>query len=646
MNRKERRTVQSQSSSKATDSAEAHFKLGYDLHLQRRYDEALMHYNRATVLNPDYADAFSNGGVIFQEMHRYEEALGCYDKTLDLKPDHFMAHNNRGIILQKTRRYNDAEISFTKAIALKPDYVEAYNNLGTLYHAMQRYDEALTCFDKSIALNPAYGPAYFNRGTLLKEMKRPDEALEDYKIAAELQPDIPYLTGDLLYVKMELCDWQHTQQIISDVAKAIEEGKPASDPFILLSTPLSIAYQQKAAQIYIQNKFPASNAPLWKGERYTHERIHIGYFSSDFRTHALSYLMAEYFEIHDRSKFEVTAFALGPSSDDAVRARLQNAFEHLIDISAMSDREVAMLARSREIDIAVDLNGFTTHARTGIFAMRPAPVQISYMGYPATMGSPYIDYIVADKTVIPEENGNFFSEKIIRLPDTYWVTDSTRKLPAKQFTRAEAGLPEEAFVFCCFNNSYKISPDAFDIWMRLLLKVEGSVLWLLETSQTAKDALRHEAEARGVSGTRIIFAPRMSIDDHLARHRLADLFLDTLYYNAHTTASDALKMDLPIVTCIGNTFPSRVAASLLQAAHMPELITHSHAEYEALALELATNPQKLAAIKQKLAENQATCPLFDTKRFTKNMEKAFVKIWEHQQAGLPPNHIYIDKDHE
>jgi predicted O-linked N-acetylglucosamine transferase (SPINDLY family) len=366
----------------------------------------------------------------------------------------------------------------------------------------------------------------------------------------------------------------------------------------------------------------------------------VGYFSADFKNHPVAFLIAELFEIHDRSQFETYAFSLAEGADE-MRGRLHKAFDHFIDAEARSDVEIAQVARDLGIDIAVDLSGFTQDSRTGIFAHRAAPIQVNYLGYPGTMGADYIDYIIADKTLIPPQSQQFYSEKIVYLPNSYQVNDRGRLISVRQFTRTELGLPENGFVFCCFNNNFKILPATFDGWMRILKSVKGSVLWLFQDNPRAVDNLRCEALNRGVEASRLIFAERMPLAEHLARHRQADLFLDTLPYNAHTTTSDALWTGLPVLTLMGESFASRVAASLLNAIGLPELITSSQEEYEALAIELALNPKKLADTKLKLANNRLTAPLFDTPLFAKNLEAAYIEIYKKYQADLQPEHMSV-----
>ena len=422
-----------------------------------------------------------------------------------------------------------------------------------------------------------------------------------------IDPGLEYLEGNRLYAKQIICDWDGLDADAARLVSAVRSGRPATDPFYLLATPSSPADQLQCAALYVGNR--PSFPPLWRGEVYSHDRIRIAYLSADFHEHATAYLMAGLFEHHDRSQFEITAVSFGPDDNSQVRRRISQACDHFLDVRNSGDAEIAELIRRREIDIAVDLKGFTANSRPDILSRRPAPIQANYLGYPGTMGAPYIDYILADATIIPEDQFVFYSEKVIWLPDSYQVNDDKRLISEHTPGRLACGLPEQAFVYCCFNNPFKLNPGMFDIWMRLLKAAEGSVLWLFEGSSSSsadicRENLCREAATRGVARDRLVFAAKTNLPDHLARHRLADLFLDTLPYNAHTTASDALWAGLPVVTCLGSTFAGRVSASLLNAAGLPELVAHSLEDYEALARDLARDPAWLAAMRAKLARNR------------------------------------------
>jgi predicted O-linked N-acetylglucosamine transferase (SPINDLY family) len=429
---------------------------------------------------------------------------------------------------------------------------------------------------------------------------------------------------------------------LNELEAFIQKDKKVTPPFAVLGLVDNLYVQMKASRVYVNEKYPASN---FLNERQTlaqNGKIRVGYYSADFHNHATSFLMAELFEAHDKKIFELYGFYFGPKQQDEMRVRVSAEFDHFFDVNNKSDHEIALMSRDIGIDIAVDLKGFTKYYRMGIFSDRAAPIQISYLGYPGTSAAPYFDYLVADKTLIPQESQRYYSEKIIYMPHSYQVNDSKRKISSKLFTRQELGLPESGFVFCCFNNNYKITPPTFDVWMRLLKKVSGSVLWLLEDNPTAARNLRKEAELRGIDSARLVFAPRMKLDEHLARHRAADLFIDTLPYNAHTTASDALWAGLPVLTQMGQSFAARVAASLLNAMDLPELITKTQEEYESKAIELANDPLRLTQIKKKLEQNRETSPLFNGRLFARHIEAAYQEIHRRHLNGEKPDHIYIE----
>jgi len=446
--------------------------------------------------------------------------------------------------------------------------------------------------------------------------------------------------GDLLYTKMHLCLWDDLDNHLHKLENKINKGENAISPFPLLALIDDPEIQRKNSEIYANEKYPQSDV-LPKIKRYPrHKKIRIGYFSADFRDHPVSHLTAELYELHDRERFEIHAFYFGPEMEDEMNLRIKVGVDQFHDVRRMSYEDAAMLARSFEIDIAVDLGGFTQLARTGIFAMSVAPIQISYIGYLGTMGANYYDYLVADQTIIPEENQKYYSEKIAFL-QSYQVNDSTQSLPTTVLTREDIGIPETGFIFCCFNNAFKITPATFDSWARILKQVDGSVLIIYISRESAKTNLTQEIALKGIDPNRLIFGERLPIPEYLARYRLADLFLDTHPYNAGTTASDALRMGLPVLTCIGRSFASRMAASLLNAINLPELITTTQEQYESLAIELATNPEKLQIIKDKLVDNLATAPLYDTPLFTRHLESAYVTMYDRYQQELDPDHIYV-----
>ena len=626
------------------DYADAYYNHGLTLQNLKRLNEALASYDRAIALKPDDADAYYNRGNVLRWLKLMDEALASYDRAVALKPDYAAAHTNRGVILTSLRQFDEALASYDRAIALKPDYAAAHTNRGVILTSLRQFDEALASYDRAIALKPDYAEAHSNRGATLQDLKRVDEALASYDRAIALKPDIDFILGHSLHTKMHLCIWDDLANNLNELTHKINNGKKATAPFAMLGLLDDPELQRKAAEIYVNEKYPASHV-LPKINRYLqHSKIRVGYFSADFRSHPVASLTAELYETHDRNHFEIHAFSFGPDTHDELNLRIKAGVDHFHEVRIMSEKEVAILSRNLEIDIAVDLGGFTTGCRTDIFAMRAAPIQVNYLGYPSTMTANYMDYLAADRTIIPEEKQQYYSEKIVYLPNSFMVNDTKNKISKRIFTRAETGLPVNAFVFCCFNNHYKITPQTFIGWMRILLEVDGSVLWLPEGNSIAVHSLKKEAKKQGIDENRLIFAPRTPLmEDHLNRLQLADLFLDTLPYNAHATTSDALRMGLPVLTCIGHSFTSRVAASLLNAVNVPELITATQEQYEALAIDLATHPEKLKKIKDKLGYNLPTAPLYDTPLFTRHLESAYLTMYDRYQKGLSPEHIYVEQ---
>jgi protein O-GlcNAc transferase len=624
------------------DFVEALVNRGRTLSDLKRFDEALAAYDRALMLKPDLAEACCGRGNVFIEIKQYNDASAAYDRALMLKPDLAEAWLGRGNVFAKIKQYNDALAAYDRALMLKPDLAEACCGRGNVFFEITQYNNALPAYDRAISLKPDLAEAWFGQGQALMALRRYGDAYAACDQSVKLMPERDYALGVWLHARMHCCLWDNIQNAYKRVLTEVSKRKNAALPFSLLSIPSTLSEQKIAAETYVADNFPPSADVLAPSGKSRPGKIRIGYFSADFRGHAVAYLIAQLFELHDRSKFEIFGFSFGPFVDDDVRRRLAAGFDHLIDVKDKSDAEIAELARNMQIDIGVDLMGFTEYSRTGIFAHSAAPIQVNFLGYPGTMGANYMDYIIADRTLIRPEEAKFYSEKIVYLPHTYQVNDRARPISDRHFTRDELGLPADAFVFCCFNHCFKITPEVFDIWMRLLTKTDGSVLWLLESNATAVNSLRTEAARRGIASERLVFAGRMPLPDHLARHASADLFLDTFYYNAHTTASDALWAGLPIVTRLGDTFAGRVAASLLNAVGLPELITCTSDEYEQLALELATDRDKLLLIKKRLADNRLKCPLFDTELFTKHIESAYQKMWERHLTGLKPDHLCVE----
>lgn len=585
---------------------------------------------------PEVVDFHAQLGNLHAYENDLERAIDCFQRALKLDPDHARVHSSLGNVLRRSNRFEDALASYDKLVDLTPTSAEAFNDRGIVLGGLGRHEDALASFQQALALEPRHANALGNLGEMLGCLRRHDDAARALARLIEMEPDYPQAIGNLFASKMYSCDWSQYEPDLERLNGAVMKGEKAVEPFTLLAATDSAAALLQCAQTNIAHVSPPSEKPLWSGQRYAHDKIRVAYLSADFHDHATAYLMAELFELHDRDRFEIVAVSFGPDSRGPMRQRLLRSFDRFVDVRAKSDREAANLLTEMEIDIAVDLKGFTTDGRPGILAQRPAPVQVNYLGFPGSMGAEYVDYILADRYVIPVEHQCFYSEKVVWLPDSYQVNDTQRQIEKTTPTRAECGLPASGFVFCCFNNNYKITPGVFDIWMRLLAEVSGSVLWLLEDNASVSRNLRSEALRRGVAAERLVFAPRMDLNKHLARHKLADLFLDTLPYNAHTTASDALWAGLPVLTCMGTTFPGRVAASLLNAAGLPELITEHAADYEALALKLATCPDLLSDIRAKLSRNLSEYPLFDTKRFCTHIESAYTLMWERHLRGDSP----------
>jgi len=527
-------------------------------------------------------------------------------------------------VLQDLNRFAEALTDQDRAIALAPSFALAHVNRGNALQALQRLPEAIAAYDRAIELAPAQALAHRNRGAALKGLKRLDEALASFEAAWTLDPADTTALSEALFLNAQMGCWtDHDRR--AELARRVLGGE-AIPPFHVFALADDPQLQLANARGWAHRHFPPQPVPDFPAPPARDGRIRIGYFSADFYNHATMALMARMFERHDRTRFEVHAFSYGPQIHDAVRARVIDAVEHFHDISRLDDAAAAQLSRDLGIDVAVDLKGYTDKGRPGIFAWRAARHQVGYLGYPGTMGADYIDHMIADRVTVPETARDGYSEAIAHLPGCYQVNDSARAIAAPPPSRVGLGLPEQGFVFCCFNGAYKITPAAFDIWMRLLARVEGSVLWLLDDNPWASASLRREAAIRGVDPFRLVFAPRVGMAEHLARQTHADLFLDTFAVNAHTTASEALWAGLPLMTKPGRSFVARVAASLLQAVDLPELIVASAEDYEALALALATDPARLAAIKARLAANRTTAPLFDTERFTREIEDLFAAI--------------------
>jgi protein O-GlcNAc transferase len=617
-------------------SARALSNYGLILSELGRYEDALAALDQAVQANPGFADAHNGRGHALQRLGRSEDALEAFERALALQPNYVEAHNNRGNALQGLRRYTEALASYDRALTLRRDYPEAHYNRGGALKQLGRHQEALVAFDQALVLRPGYAEALFSRGDVLAQLKRHADAIASYDRAIAIWPDHPHALSGLADTALAVCDWQRLEQLSEHLIAGLDAGTAIVNPFTLIRLTDDPALHRRGAEAFVRDRIKSPRPALRDSAKWRHDKIRVAYLSADYHSHATAYLIAELIERHDRARFEIGGVSFGPDDGSDVRKRLVGSFDRFHDVRTKSDHEIAAMLATLKVDIAVDLKGYTQDSRPDILSFRPAPIQVQWLGYPGTLGTDFIDYVVADETVVPDDHAPFYTENIVQLPGSYQVNDRQRAIAERVPSRQEAGLPDTGFVFCCFNNSFKILPPVFDVWMRLLQEVPGSVLWLLQDNAGAEENLRHAAAARGVNPARLVFAGRVTLADHLARHRLADLFLDTLPYNAHTTASDALWAGLPVLTCHGSAFAGRVAASLLKAIGLPELVTHNLADYEALALRLAGDTAALAAIRNKLAATRLTQPLFDTDRFRRDIETAYAMMWEIWQRDERP----------
>jgi protein O-GlcNAc transferase len=617
---------------------------GLFLGKQKRYAESIAQFDAALKLFDKFAPVYSDRGISLMELGKLDESLESHNTAVMLAPNVPIAYYNRANTLFKRRNFGPALQDYDRAIALRADYADAHCGRGNVFRDLKRFGDALLAYEKALSLAPDLAEARLGRGNVFRDLGRYDEAFLDFDKALALKADLPGIEGDRLDAKSHLCDWSNFAAERAHLVASVRSGNRSTSPFPFLAISLSPQDELQCAKQWVSNGNAAAEKSIWQGSRYRHDRIRVGYVSADFRQHAVSTLAAGMFECHDKSRFDVTAISIGPEDDSHMRQRVKASFEHFVEARNRTDDDVCQLIKDSEIDILVDLMGFTADSRTNIFARRPAPIQVNYLGYPGTMGAPFIDYILADRIVIPDGERGFYSEQVVYLPNTFMPGDRQRRAADKLPTRAELGLPERSFVFCCFNNGYKITPDVFDVWMHILGQTEGSVLWLFAENPTAERNLRKEAVARGVDAGRLIAAPRVSFAEHQARLHLADLFLDTSPYSAGATASDALWAGLPVLTRMGQTLVGRMAASLLTAIGMPELVTASAQDYESLACALAAQPERFAEIKRKLAANRLTMPLFDTATFTKHIEAAYTTMWGRDQRGDLPQGFAVSSE--
>jgi len=625
------------------EDVEALANLGQALLSCRRHGEAMAAFERALLLRDDLPALHRGRATALMHAGRHHDALAEYEVALACDPADLDAALGCAAVLHYVGRTPDALAMYERLQQQYPERVSLFYNRGILLRALGRREDAIAAFREAIARDPAHRDALNNLGIVLGEGSRFAEAAASYEQLLAIDPHYPHAAGNLAYALASTADWRDRDALVARIEQDVRAARAPCVPFVLLSLTADADEQLGCASGHVAARHPQATVALWTGERYAHPRIRVAYVSADFREHAVSYLIAGLLERHDRGVFEISGIALGGDDGSATRARIASACEHFVDVGRASDLEVAALLRREAFDIVVDLMGHTGHSRPGIFAHRPAPVQVNYLGYPGTMGAPYIDYIVADRFVIPEGRHSAYAEKVVYLPDSFQANDRDgRPMVPEASARADAGLPDDRFVYCCFNNTYKITPAMFDVWMRILHGVPNGVLWLVAADAQVAGNLRREAARRGITPDRLIFAGRTPYATYLGRLALADLFLDTLPFNGGTTVSDALWAGLPVLTQAGDAFAARMAGSLLHAAGMPELITDSAEAYEATAIRLATERGELAGYRGKLAQGRTQFPLFNTERFCVHLEAAFRTMCAQARRGLPPVSFTVD----
>ena len=610
-----------------TDSFEFHNFFAFILLNLKKFDLALKSWDEVIKLKPDYPEAYNNKGNILFMQDKFQEALMNYEKSIELKKDFADAFNNRGNALRKLNKKKDSIESYKEAIKLKPNYAQAYKNLGSILKETNDVDNSIKNYEKAIDIDPKYLDALVDLGNIHQDRGQNILALNNFFRVLELKSDFKFLLGFVAHVKLKICQWDGIDNILEDIEKKVIEQKNITQPWVFLTYNDSPNLQKITSEIWAnKGKKSSKNNSRKFDDKSKNKKIKIGYFSCDFYNHATSLLMINLFELHDRTKFEIIGFNVGSKIEDELYKRVHKAFDQFFNIGDKTDSEIIDFSRLQNIDIAVDLKGYTKNNRFDIFKERCAPIQINYLGYPGTLGSECIDYIIADKILIPKESQKYYSEKIIYLPDSFQVNDSIKKNVSKNFTKEELGLPRDKFIFCSFNATFKILPKTYDVWMNILKKVENSVLWLLVDNDETKKNLILETNKRGVNDERIIFANRMPFEQHILRQKLGNLFIDTFPCTGHTTCSDALRAGLPVLTLQGKSFAGRVSSSLLNALGLKELITKNIGDYENLAIKLASDPNFIGTIKSTLEENLKKKPLFNCEKFTGNIEKAYLEI--------------------
>ena len=626
-----------------------HFLIGTSFIQLENYQQARNYLDISIKINPNVPHIYNSRGIVFSKTKKFENAIKDFDKAILLKKDFFEAYLNKAIVLKNIKKFDEGIKCFEECIKLEPQNPKIYFNLGNLFTEFEKYQKAKDAYDKAIFFKDKFAEAYDARGDVMQELSKiyaDDEKFElsikDFQEAYKINENLDYVYGKIVYSKMLLNDWSDFDIQLKIIKDGLKNNKRIIIPFPLLSLIDDPQINKNNSIIYAKTYVPILSKNFKKKETHNN-KIKIGYFSADFNAHAVSQLIYKMLKLHDRKKFIVYCYAFGFAEKDIIHKNIEQHVDVYRDIRDITDHEAVLLARKDEIDIAIDLQGYTAKQRTGIFANRAAPIQINYLGYPGTMGANFIDYIIADKKLIPENSQKFYTEKLVYMPDSYQVQNDDLKAAEITPSKIELGLPENCFIFCAINNNYKILPEVFETWMKLLNKVEKSILWLLETNKIAKNNLLKEAKLRKINSDRIVFMKKTTYDVYLSQIKHADLFLDTFTYNAGATASNFLWMDVPILTKTGQTYTSRMATSLLYSIGLPELITKSTEEYEKLAIDLATNLEKLNSIKLKLKKNKLQKPLFNTEIFTRNFEEGLEKVYENYVEGNEPKNISIAK---
>jgi protein O-GlcNAc transferase len=608
----------------------------------KKYSDAIKYLSFSIIQNSKFADSFNNRGIAYAENSNFDQAIKDYDQSIKLKENNFDAYLNKGIALKNIFRFKEAINHFNISLKLRPNDAKVYYNSGNVFLELNNFNKALELYNKAILLQKNYSEAYAKRGEVNFFLKNYDLSMRDYSQSIKLNSDLDYVYGLFFHLKMCLNDWNNFDAHLEKIKDGIKKNKKIVNPLNLLSLIDDPEIHLKTAKQFSKNILISHNYK--KTSHSDNNKIKIGYFSADFNKHAVSRLIYKMLCLHNRKKFKIYSYAYGFDKEDDLHNLIKKEADVYRDIREISDHDVALLAKKDDLDIAIDLQGYTDKSRLSIFANKVAPIQINYLGYPGSMGAEYIDYIVADKNLIPKSNYKFYSEKIIFMPHHYQVQNNELMMSNNPSSRKDLGLPKDYFVFCAINNTYKISPNTFDVWMRLLTKVKKSVLWLLDNGPVSNKNLLNEAKARGIKENRLVFAKKTSFEEYLAQLKYADIYLDTFTYNAGATASNVLWMGIPIVTKIGNSYSARMASSLLKSIDLPELITTSSEAYEKLALDLSTNPEKLKIIKEKLKVNLKNKPLFNTKLFTKHFENGLEQVFKNYIDGNNPKNIFVKED--